>query len=55
MILIDGPAELCGENRYTYRGEEQHAPAAGATVLCRGQTVLHNCPCLSDVDTAVGF
>ena len=54
MILIDGPAELCGE--ITIQGAKNSTlPLLAATVLCRGQTVLHNCPCLSDVDTAVGI
>ena len=54
MILIDGPAELCGE--ITIQGAKNSTlPLLAATVLCRGQTVLHNCPRLSDVDTAVGI
>ena len=52
MIVIDGPAELGGELRI--QGAKNSAlPLLAATVLCKGQTVLHNCPRLSDVDTAV--
>lgn len=52
MIIIDGPAELCGE--ITIQGAKNSTlPLLAAAVLCKGQTVLHNCPRLSDVDTAV--
>lgn len=52
MIVIDGPAELCGE--VNIQGAKNSTlPLLAAAVLCRGQTVLHNCPRLSDVDTAV--
>lgn len=52
MIVIDGPAELCGE--VNIQGAKNSTlPLLAASVLCRGQTVLHNCPRLSDVDTAV--
>ena len=52
MIVIDGPAELCGELK-VQGAKNSTLPLLAATVLCRGQTVLHNCPHLSDVDTAV--
>ena len=52
MIVIDGPAELCGELK-VQGAKKSTLPLLAATVLCRGQTVLHNCPHLSDVDTAV--
>lgn len=52
MITIDGPAELGGE--ITIQGAKNSTlPLLAASVLCRGQTVLHNCPNLTDVDTAV--
>lgn len=52
MIIIDGPAELSGE--ITIQGAKNSTlPLLAAAVLCKGQTVLHNCPDLSDVDTAV--
>ena len=52
MIVIDGPAELSGELK-VQGAKNSTLPLLAATVLCRGQTVLHNCPRLSDVDTAV--
>lgn len=52
MIMIDGPAELSGE--IAIQGAKNSTlPLLAAAVLCRGQTVLHNCPDLTDVDTAV--
>ena len=52
MIIIDGPAELCGE--ISIQGAKNSAlPILAATVLCKGQGVLHNCPDLTDVETAV--
>ena len=52
MIIIDGPAELCGE--ISIQGAKNSAlPILAATVLCKGQSVLHNCPDLTDVETAV--
>ena len=52
MIVIDGPAELSGEIKIQ-GAKNSTLPLLAATVLCKGQTVLHNCPHLSDVDTAV--
>ncbi len=52
MIVIDGPAELRGELK-VQGAKNSTLPLLAATVLCRGQTVLHNCPRLSDVETAV--
>ncbi len=52
MIIIDGPAELGGE--IDIQGAKNSTlPLLAATVLCKGQTVLHNCPRLTDVDTAL--
>ena len=52
MIIIDGPAELSGE--IDIQGAKNSTlPLLAAAVLCKGQTVLHNCPKLTDVDTAV--
>lgn len=52
MIVIDGPAALDGELK-VQGAKNSTLPLLAATVLCKGQTVLHNCPHLSDVDTAV--
>lgn len=52
MIIIDGPARLNGE--LTVQGAKNSTlPLLAGALLCRGQTVLHNCPDLSDVDAAV--
>ncbi|MCH5352887.1 MAG: UDP-N-acetylglucosamine 1-carboxyvinyltransferase [Acutalibacter sp.] len=52
MILIDGPAELSGEI-IVQGAKNSTLPLLAAALLCKGQTVLHNCPDLTDVDTAV--
>lgn len=52
MIVIDGPAELGGE--ISIQGAKNSTlPLLAAAVICKGQTVLHNCPRISDVKTAV--
>lgn len=52
MILLEGPAHLGGE--IDLQGAKNSTlPLLAAAVLCRGQTVLTNCPRLRDVDTAV--
>ncbi len=52
MIIIDGPARLDGE--ISVQGAKNSTlPLLAAAVLCKGQTVLRNCPRLSDVDVAV--
>ena len=54
MIIIDGPAELSGELQV--QGAKNSAlPLLAAALLCKGQTVLHNCPDLSDVNTALAI
>lgn len=54
MIIIDGPAELSGE--ISVQGAKNSTlPLLAAAVLCKGQTVLHNCPQLTDVETAVSI
>ncbi|WP_322170042.1 UDP-N-acetylglucosamine 1-carboxyvinyltransferase [Acutalibacter caecimuris] len=52
MIMIDGPAELCGEIK-VQGAKNSTLPLLAAALLCKGQTVLRNCPDLSDVDTAL--
>lgn len=52
MIIIDGPAELYGE--IGIQGAKNSTlPLLAAALLCKGQSVLHNCPDLTDVETAV--
>lgn len=51
MIFIDGPARLGGE--ISIQGAKNSTlPLLAAAFLCKGQTVLRNCPRLTDVDTA---
>lgn len=51
MIFIDGPARLGGE--ISIQGAKNSTlPLMAAAFLCKGQTVLRNCPKLTDVDTA---
>lgn len=52
MIIIDGPANLGGEIE-VQGAKNSTLPLLAAAVICKGQTVLHNCPKLSDVETAV--
>lgn len=52
MIIIDGSAELKGE--ITVQGAKNSTlPLLAAAVICKGETVFHNCPALSDVETAI--
>ena len=52
MMIIDGPNRLTGE--LSVQGAKNSTlPLLAGALLCRGQTVLHNCPDLSDVDTAL--
>lgn len=51
MIFIDGPARLGGE--ISMQGAKNSTlPLLAAAFLCKGETVLHNCPDLTDVETA---
>lgn len=52
MIRIEGPVELHGDIRIQ-GAKNSTLPLLAAAVICKGQTVLHNCPKLSDVETAV--
>lgn len=51
MIFIDGPARLGGEIRIQ-GAKNSTLPLLAAAFLCKGETVLHNCPDLTDVKTA---
>ena len=51
-VLVRGGNRLCGE--LTVQGAKNSTlPLLAAAILCEGETVLHNCPALSDVHTAV--
>ena len=51
-LCINGGKRLCGD--ITVQGAKNSVlPILAATILCDGVTVLHNCPCLSDVDASI--
>ncbi len=52
MLKIEGPCRLCGEAR-VQGAKNSTLPLLAASVLCGGQSVFRNCPCLSDVETSV--
>lgn len=52
MIEVYGPASLGGEIE-VQGAKNSTLPLLAAAVICKGQTVLHNCPRLSDVETAI--
>ncbi|MEG0756624.1 MAG: UDP-N-acetylglucosamine 1-carboxyvinyltransferase, partial [Oscillospiraceae bacterium] len=52
VISIEGPCRLRGELR-VQGAKNSTLPLLAAAVVCKGKTVLHSCPQLSDVDAAV--
>jgi len=51
-LYIEGGNKLSGE--IEIQGSKNSAlPILAATLLVRGETVIHNCPCLSDVNAAI--
>lgn len=51
-LYIEGGNKLSGE--IVIQGSKNSAlPILAATLLVRGETVIHNCPCLSDVNAAI--
>ncbi len=53
-LLICGGKRLCGEVRI-HGAKNSTLPLMAASLVCGGKCVLHNCPSLSDVDTAVSI
>ena len=51
-IVLHGGHALQGELR-VQGAKNSVLPLLAASVLCRGESVLHDCPKLSDVETAV--
>ncbi len=50
-LVIEGPNTISGE--LTVQGAKNSVlPILAATLLCETQSVIHNCPALSDVETA---
>lgn len=53
-LIVNGNNKLSGE--ITIHGAKNSVlPILAATVLCNGISVIHNCPCLSDVDASMGI
>ena len=50
-ITIRGQKRLSGEI-YLQGSKNSALPLMAATLLCKGTSILHNCPVLSDVDAA---
>jgi UDP-N-acetylglucosamine 1-carboxyvinyltransferase len=54
VYVVEGGKRLHGEVRV--QGSKNSAlPILAATLLCRGECVLHNCPRLSDVDASLAI
>lgn len=51
-LLVKGGERLRGEAS-VHGAKNSSLPILAATLLCGGETVLHNCPKLSDVDAAI--
>lgn len=51
-LIIEGPSKLQGEV-FIHGAKNSTLPLLAAAMLCSTDCVLHNCPVLSDVDTAV--
>ena len=52
VLRIQGPGKLSGEIS-VHGAKNSTLPLLAASLLCKSEAVLHNCPLLSDVDTAV--
>ena len=50
-FVISGGVPLNGELS-VHGAKNSSLPLLAATVLCKNESVLHNCPALSDVDAA---
>lgn len=53
-ICIVGKNKLKGEIR-VQGSKNSTLPIIAATILCEGETVLHNCPRLTDIDAAINI
>lgn len=51
-LVIEGGHKLDGEI-LVHGAKNSALPILAATVLCKGQSIIHNCPDLSDVDASV--
>ncbi len=53
-LLVEGCRKLSGEVE-VQGAKNSILPILAATILSRDENVLHNCPCLSDIDTAINI
>ena len=54
IYVVEGGRRLSGEVKV--QGSKNSAlPILAATLLCRGECVLYNCPCLSDVEASLAI
>ena len=51
-LRVNGGAKLCGEHK-VQGAKNSILPILSACVLCKGEVLLHNCPALSDVESAL--
>lgn len=51
-IIINGNRKISGEIKIQ-GAKNSVLPVLAATILCRGECVIHNCPDISDVETSV--
>lgn len=51
-LMIDGGRRLQGEVK-VQGSKNSTLPILAATILCSDESVLYNCPCLSDIDTSL--
>jgi UDP-N-acetylglucosamine 1-carboxyvinyltransferase len=51
-LIINGAKKLCGKIQM-HGAKNSTLPLMAASLICRGECVLHNCPGLSDVGTAI--
>lgn len=53
-LIINGNKRLSGEVSI-HGAKNSVLPILAATVLCHGESIIHNCPHLSDVDTCINI
>ena len=53
-LVIKGGRKLCGQIA-VHGSKNSSLPILAGAVLCHGETVIHNCPDLTDVDAAINI
>ena len=51
-LIVEGGNRLSGEIS-VHGAKNSSLPVLAASLICKGQSVIHNCPVLSDVDAAI--